>query len=326
MSKRFVCAFLAILTVAVMMDPAVPVYSQADSMEWSRGPDIPLARGGYFAAWREGGLWIAGGSYWKDGKKLWTRETSLYDPVGKTWLTLKPIPRAIGYGVTAQVGKDIFLLGGTDASGALNKDIYRLHDGTWSNVGKSPEGFIYAAYVTIGTRIYIFGGATNPSDVTKATNDSRVYDVKTERWSKLAPVPGPPRQTFSAVAIGKVIYMFGGVTQRPGEKFHNLDDAYRYDTVTGKWSSLKTLPQPMRAFWAGSDGRQIYLIGGYSEHGLDTVYRYTPSTNTYFLYSNLPQPLMDTKFIFHGGKFYGASGEDKLMSRFKGLVIGSLKK
>jgi len=323
MSRYFICAFWAVLAMAIMINPA---YSQANFIAWSRGPDIPLARGGYFAAWYEGGLWIAGGSYWKDGKKLWTSEASLYDPRRKTWLTLKPIPRAIGYGVTAQIGEDIFLFGGTDEDGALNRDIYRLHKGAWSNIGKSPEGFIYAAFVTIGNRIYIFGGATNPSDVTKATNDSRVYDVKTQRWSKLAAVPGPPRQTFSAVAIGTAIYAFGGVTQRPGEKFHNLDDAYRYDTVTGKWSSLKTVPQPMRAFWACSDGRYIYLIGGYNEHGLDTVYRYTPSTDTYSLYSNLPQPLMDTKFIFHGGKFYGASGEDKLMSRFKGLVIGSLNK
>jgi len=326
MSRSFIWVFSAVLAVVIMINLAVFGYSQANSIAWSRGPDIPLARGGYFAAWHDGGLWIAGGSYWKDGKKLWTRETSLYDPHRKTWLSLKPIPCAIGYGVTAQIGKDIFLLGGTDEDGALNRDIYRLHEGTWSNIGMSPEGFIYAAFVTIGSRIYIFGGATSPSDVTKATSDSRVYDVKTKHWSKLAPVPGPPRQTFSAVAIGTAIYVFGGVTQRPGEKFYNLNDAYRYDTVTGKWSPLKPLPQPMRAFWAGSDGKNVYLIGGYNERGLDTVYRYTPSTDTYSIASNLPQPLMDTKFIFNGGKFYGASGEDKLMSRFKGLVIGSLKK
>ena len=78
----------------------------------------------------------------------------------------------------------------------------------------------------------------------------------------------------------------------------------------------------MRAFWAGADGKFVYLLGGYSDAGLDTVYRYLPMADKYELISKLPQPLMDTKFIFANNTFFGASGEDKLASRFKGIVIG----
>ena len=319
---------LFILTVFMALPSILTTSAKAeqDYIIWSRGADVPLPRGGYFAAWYRGGLWLAGGSYWKDGKKLWTDETSFYNPKNRTWSKLKPLPRPFGYGVTASVGKDLYLLGGVDGEGNVNKDIYRWRGDSWSKIGESPTGFIYAAYSTIGSKVYVFGGSKSPTDVTKATNETWVYESKNNKWEQLNAIPGEPRQIFSAAAVGKNIYLFGGVTQKVGEKFYNLGDAYRFETATGKWTSLKNLPQPMRAFWATAVGKNIYLFGGFGEAGLDTVYRYTPVSNTYELVSKLPQPLMDTKFIFNDGKFYGATGEDKLVSRFPGMVIGQLHK
>lgn len=299
--------------------------AQTSQIIWNRGADIPLARGGYFAEWHSGGLWLAGGSYWKDGKKLWTDETSFYNPKTKIWSTLKPIPKAIGYGVTAKIGNDLIILGGADADGNLNTDVYRLRGEQWSKVSESPVGFVYPAYATVGSKIYIFGGSTSASDVTKATANTLIYSTKANKWEKVDAIPGAPRQIFSAAAIGKSIYVFGGVTQKTGEGIQNLNDAYRLDTKTNKWSKLGKMPIAMRAFWTGSDGKNIYLIGGYADAGLDLIYRYLLLKDEYELVSKLPQPLMDTKFIYNKGVFYGASGEDKLMSRFSGLVIGKIK-
>jgi N-acetylneuraminic acid mutarotase len=327
MNKRRLRIGLSILfsMTAMILTSLVEAQVEDNRIVWTSGIDLPLPRGGYFAAWHNGGLWLAGGSYWKDGKKLWTDEASFYNPKTGVWSKLNPLPKAFGYGATAQIGKDLYLFGGVDGDGNLNKDIYRLRRGNWSKIGESPNGFVYPAYVSIGSKVYIFGGSASAGDVTKATNETLVYDSKTNQWNRLAGIPGAPRQTFSAAAIGKNIYVFGGVTQKTGEKFYNLADAFRFDTRTGKWSTSKKMPVAMRAFWAGSDGKSVYLIGGYAESGLDTVYRYLPSTDSYELVSKLPQPLMDTKFIFNGGKFYGASGEDQLMSRFSGMVIGTLK-
>lgn len=326
MSKRrlFILFFMSFSMMLITNGSVIE--AEKEQIIWTRDTDIPLPRGGYFAAWYNGGLWLAGGSYWKDGKKLWTDETSFYNPKTKNWTKLNPIPKAFGYGATAQIGKDLYLFGGADGDGNLNKDVYRLRKGNWSKIGESPNGFVYPAYTTIGSKVYIFGGSPSASDVTKATNETLVYDSKTNKWNRLEFFPGESRQIFSATAVGKNIYVFGGVTQKTGEQIRNLDDAYKFDTKTNKWSTIKRMPVAMRAFWAGSDGKSVYLIGGYAESGLDTVYRYSPSKDDYELISKLQQPLMDTKFIFKGGKFYGASGEDKLMSRFSGLVIGSLKK
>lgn len=295
------------------------------SIEWKRGEDIPQPRGGYFAAWQNGGLWLAGGSYWKDGKKLWTDEASFYDPKTNKWSAGKPLPKAFGYGVTAVVGKDIFLLGGADSDGQPNRAIFRFRKGSWENVGESPAAFIYPAYATVGKKIYIFGGSSSSTDVAASSRNVWIYDTTTNKWESGPEIPGVPRQIFSAAAVGAEIYVFGGITQKSGEPPHNLDDAYRFSTKLKSWAGIKKMPIAMRAFWAGSDGKFVYLLGGYSDGGLDTVYRYTPKTDEYELISRLPQPLMDTKFIFANDTFYGASGEDKPASRFMGIVIGRVK-
>lgn len=295
-------------------------------IDWKRAEDVPLPRGGYFAAWTDGGLWIAGGSYWKDDKKLWTNEASSFDPKTGKWTAAGTIPKAFGYGVTANIDGDIYIMGGADGEGKPNRDIYRLRGGEWAKIGETPAAFVYPAYSSVGSSIYVFGGSSDPADVTLSTNDTHIYDTKTATWSKGEPLPGAAREIFSAAAVGTDIYVFGGVTQKKGEEIANLGDAYRFDTAAGKWSPVKDLPVKMRAFWAGTDGENVFLIGGYSDAGLDSVYQYSPKTDEYELVSKLPQPLMDTKFIYNDGHFYGASGEDKLRSRFPGLVIGTIDK
>lgn len=319
-------SFGKILFIFFLIIMTTTAFAQNGQISWTRDTDIPLARGGYFAEWFNGGLWLAGGSYWKDGKKLWTNEASFYDPKTKTWSISTPIPKAIGYGITAKVGKDLYILGGADGDGNSNLDVFRLRDGNWAKIGESPQGFVFSAYATVGLKIYIFGGSPSAADITQSTNKTLIYDTKTNKWEKSNPIPGATRQIFSANVIGKNIYVFGGVRQEKGEPIKNLDDAYRFDTQTKTWTSIKKMPVAMRAFWAASDGKNIYLIGGYAESGLDTVYQYSPIKDDYTPVTKIPQPLMDTKFIYSKGKFYGASGEDKLMSRFSGLVIGSLKK
>ncbi len=322
--KGILFALLAICGVFVMA-PVSSAQEKEGQTRWERGADIPLARGGYFAEWLDGGLWLAGGSYWKDGEKLWTAEASHYDPATKEWSTREPLPKAFGYGVTARIGNTIYLLGGVNADGSPNRQVYTLKNGKWEVHGMSPDVFIYPAYAVVGKNIYIFGGSPSPTDVTRATASTWIYDTDANAWEKGPSIPGEPRQIFSAAAVGKSIYVFGGVTQRSGEEIRNLDNAYRLDTARKTWSEVKAMPLAMRAFWAGTDGRAVYLLGGYSDKGLDTVYRYHPAEDAYTLVSHLPQPLMDTKFIYGNGKFYGASGEDKLMSRFEGLVIGTLR-
>jgi N-acetylneuraminic acid mutarotase len=293
-------------------------------IDWSRGPDIPLPRGGYYAAWYKGGLLLAGGTYWRDKKKIWTDRVSFYDPAHRRWEEWNSLPYPLAYGVMAQLAGNLYLIGGIDES-VLRHNIYRLKDQKWERIGKAPAGVVYSSAITVDSRIYMMGGGTSNNDLTTVTNQAWSYDPKTGNWQRLEPVPGPPRLLHAATSVGKAIYVFGGLTQKTGEPYRNLDDAHRFDTRSQKWTTIRSLPQAARALWATSAGNDIYLFGGVGAVELNSVYRYGLSRDEYELISRMPLALMDTKFFYHDGAFYGAAGEDKAASRFSGLLIGRFK-
>lgn len=296
----------------------------ADQILWSRGPDIPLPRGGYYASWYQGGLLIAGGTYWKDNKKLWTDSVSFYDPLRRAWTEWPPLPMPLAYGLTARVRGKIYLIGGMKED-TLCLDIFRLDGRRWNRIGGAPAGFIYGAAAVVGEKIYAIGGGPSNTDLTTATSQVWAFDPISLQWEKLAPFPGKPRVVHTIAAIGNTIFLFGGATQKKDEPLIDLNDAYGFDTITRKWSTLKSLPQASRASWATSANGSIYLIGGgVGDRTLDTVYNYHPESDEYRLVSHLPSHLLDCKFFFHDGFFYGATGENKGRSRFPGLYIGRL--
>ena len=55
--------FLLLFSLGICLGQAI---NEQMSIEWKRGEDIPLPRGGYFAVWQNGELWLAGGNIWKD--------------------------------------------------------------------------------------------------------------------------------------------------------------------------------------------------------------------------------------------------------------------
>ena len=296
-----------------------------DSISWSRGPDIPLPRGGYYASWYKGGLLIAGGTYWKDNKKVWTDRVDYYEPSRNRWVEWSPLPLALAYGVMAQVRGKIYIIGGMKDE-TLCLDIFRLDGQTWKKIGVAPAAFIYGAATVVDEKVYAMGGGTSNNDLTTATSQTWVFDPITLHWEKLDPFPGKPRVVHVVASLGKSIFLFGGATQSRGEPLTDLNEACLFDTITRQWRKLKPMPQACRAPWATPAKGSIYLIGGLGERSLDTVYRYHPESDEYRLVSRLPAPLLDSKFFFHNGRFYGATGEDKARSRFPGLYIGRLVK
>jgi hypothetical protein len=44
---------------------------------------------------------LAGGTHWKDDKKLWLDEVVAYDPEGDKWENLTPLPRPLAYDASA---------------------------------------------------------------------------------------------------------------------------------------------------------------------------------------------------------------------------------
>ena len=159
-------------------------------------------------------------------------------------------------------------------------------------------------------------------DLDRCSDEVWAFDVSTEIWRALEPIPGPPRVIQTAAVLESALYVFGGCTKEPGRRLRNLDDAYRLDMKSWQWTKLASTPVATRAWWAEPVQGSIYLSGGYGDTFQDTVYCYNPEEDDYSLISQFDLGLADTKFLQLNSTFYGISGEDGGRSRFPGLLIG----
>jgi N-acetylneuraminic acid mutarotase len=293
------------------------------AITWSRGPDVPLPRGGYGLAQYKNGFVLVGGTFWQDKKKHWTEDVSFFDPASSRWGSLRPLPRPLAYGALVELGGALYLLGGCDDK-QVYRDLLRFENGRWDRLGEVPEPLVYSAAAVLNRKIYQTAGSLDVNDLTTGTRKTWIYDPDSGHWTRGPDVPGPPRLLHAAATLGDSLYLFGGCTQNPGGPLTDLADAYRLDKDGSQWESIKPLSLPIRAAGIAVANGSIYLFGGYSGKFLDQVYRYDVAKNDYTLVSHMPVALADTRFAFTGGRFYGATGENAGGSRFAGLLIGRM--
>ncbi|HXK60709.1 MAG TPA: kelch repeat-containing protein [Acidobacteriota bacterium] len=298
--------------------------NDSHTIVWTRGPDVPLPRGGYGMAWHDQGVVLAGGTFWQDKKKLWTDDVSLFDVRSGQWRKLAPLPRPLAYGVLVEMEGKLYLLGGCDEH-KVYRDLLAFDGSRWVRIGEIPEPLVYSAATVWDGKIWLVAGSYSINDLTTATRRTWIYDPASGQWSEGPSVPGPPRLLHALAAVGDSLYLFGGCTQQPGGPLTDLNDAYRLKSGARHWESIQSLPRAVRAAGVSAAGGQIYLFGGHGGDFLDDVYRYDVRENRYSQVSRLPVPLADTKYVFGDGRFYGATGEDAAGSRFAGLLIGQLK-
>jgi N-acetylneuraminic acid mutarotase len=108
----------------------------------------------------------------------------------------------------------------------------------------------------------------------------------------------------SAVAIGPVIYTFGG--SAPG----NLHRVLAYDTRSKRWSEPTELPTGLNHSQAVAYRGDVYLAGGYLD-GLEPTsnfWRYDPRSSRWTQLPPMNQPRGAAAAAVIGGKLYVADG------------------
>lgn len=161
--------------------------------------------------------------------------------------------------------------------------------GTWSSLTPDALGFrdMYAYGFTpdIGTygSIIVAGGYTSASD----TDDVRLYDVDTDAWSALAPIPAAHGELQGAWVDG-MFYVFGGWNDGGGI-YEPV--GYVYDPGLDSWT---TITVPFDSDTAGypavaalSDGR-ILVAGGYGDNQTALARTYEPDFDTWAGIDALP--------------------------------------
>jgi N-acetylneuraminic acid mutarotase len=310
-------------------------------IQWTQGADLPLGRGGYASGVLNGSLVLAGGTYWKSGKKLWLDEVVAYRPPANRWEMLSPLPKPLAYGAAATHDGAFYYVGGAGPEVA-ERTCYRLIKRKigyqWEAISPLPKDRVYARAVVVGQQLYLTGGTDHPSRLDTASSELMVLplsDSKTS-WRLLSPIPDQGRAVLAAAACAGKIYVFGGCYADAEGRLINLASAYRYDPVSDQWTRLKDTPAATRAWSACAlDDRYICLFGGYAILGHPSstaeagqferrVLRYDTVRDEYVEVDSLPKANADMSFHFLKGAFYGAGGEPKGRERAPWTFVGKI--
>jgi N-acetylneuraminic acid mutarotase len=189
---------------------------------------------------------------------------------------------------SAAVNGIVFAFGGADPLANpldphLGKvDAYDPTTNAWTMKVAIPTRRSGLAAVTVGNLVYVIGGdnavaPTATANVFHPLSTIESYDPNTNNWLTRAPMP-TARERFAAAAVGKVIYVFGGLVPN-GTSVKSTASVEAYDTMSNSWSAKTPLTSARNALGAAVVNGIVYVIGGRTDgtpSELDLVEAYDP--------------------------------------------------
>lgn len=240
----------------------VQIYDPKTS-RWSLGPLLPRAIHHTHAAEVAGRLYVIGGEIEgaSTGKpEVFTNQVWMHDPAVGGWTERSPMPTARSGGGKAVIDGKIYIAGGRPPGGSAF-EVYDPATDKWEKLPDLPTQRNHLAMVAIGGKVIVAGGRTGPGAGAERVDAVEIYDPRTRRWTKGAPLPAP-RGGITGAAHAGCMFVFGG----EGERTHVLGltpNTYGYDPRSDRWTKLPDLPIAVHGLKGSAvvDGR-IYLPGG----------------------------------------------------------------
>jgi len=184
-------------------------------------------------------------------KSKYIKVLMIFICMGTTFIFSQNVPTTVKemYGVD-----EVTILSGPNLS--------KTTGGKWTAGTNMPHARYYGGSV-VYTRndtswLYVLGGDTTGGGVATAT--CLRYNINTDTWEYIAPMPEPLRLNAAAL-LGDKIYTMGGFNAPfPSPAVNSF---YEYDINTDTWTTLPDLPFPL--FFHGAFGFEdslIYILGG----------------------------------------------------------------
>ena len=168
------------------------------------------------------------------------------------------------------------------------------------------------AMVAQGSQLYIFGGEQAGGAISA---DALAYDLTTNEWRAIAPLPRPLSNLAAAVSPDGRIYVAGGSTPADDEQSTVVtDQLLEYDPVLNLWRTVATLPYPVAGAALVGDDVGVYLIGGWDGGEMrDDIWRYAtdgPGSQEWELLDHLERARAFLGAVAVGGEIYIVGGYD----------------
>lgn len=276
---------------------------------------MPLPRAGCAAGILDGKLVVAGGTYWQDGRKIWSDRVDCFDPIANRWEPAAPMPQVQGDAASAAFGGALYVFGG-GVDGPAVASAWSFRRGSWSPLPQMalPEPRRSAGAAVLDGRIYVLGGfAGTWTEFFPAASTFWAIEAGGS-WRTLAPVPAPARFGSAVAAVGDRIFVAGGCTPENGG-VRNLDEILSYDPHIDRWSVAGRLPAACRAASGAAVGDRLVVIGGYTDRFESRIVNFDPETGRVSDAGRLPHALADARFMRLGSGIIGATGENGVRMR-----------
>jgi len=216
-----------------------------------------------------GVLVVAGGANfpdrppWEGGAKAWHAVVHVLPSPDAAWLAAAPLPRPLGYGVSASHGGRVWCVGGGDAAEHVRSTVAIAWDMEARAVRIEtdalpplPRATSLGGGVLVGSRLYVAGGAESPT-ATEALGMFCSIDLAAapadRRWREHPSWPGPPRILPTLGTAAGRVYLVSGAALVPGVAGGNavtrrfLTDAHEFDPRTETWRTIASSPVPLVA-------------------------------------------------------------------------------
>src|SRR6266581_2976372 len=239
-----------------------------------------------------------------------TNLTRLYNINTNSWSTgaVAPLPvRADAASGDTTHCVFLYVIGGGNSGVALfDLERYDPVLDAWTTLASMNTARAGAAAAVIDDGIFVIGGRQStggPCSGGPYLTTVEKYDIDTDTWSPVAPLPNQ-RSDMAAVAHGGKIYVFGGCSSTGVTKEVDM-----YDPQTNTWTTgLMPMTTARASLVAGHSGDNVYAIGGtngVSASNANEVYDVAHNS-----WSNAPMTTarQEAGVNSHGGRIYVVGG------------------
>ncbi|XP_066285389.1 kelch-like protein 24 [Branchiostoma lanceolatum] len=186
---------------------------------------------------------------------------------------------------------------------------YRPSQKSWMWLGDLKKGRHWHGMVVLQGKVYVVGGLSAP-DTTESISDVEVYNKKTNRWKKVAPLLQGANCFGVTTCCGKM-YIFGGEVN----EHYDTDAVQCYDPAQNEWTFKLHMPDTMANIKACTVGSKIYFVGGM----FTCVWSFDPETDDYEELADRLVPWDHCSATVCGSEIYITGGNAHLGSRGRAL-------
>jgi N-acetylneuraminic acid mutarotase len=138
--------------------------------------------------------------------------------------------------------------------------------------------------------VFSFLGLDASKTWSGVTNAAHRWDVGTDSWTPIDPVPGPSRLASTAQVVAGLIYVIGGYTVAADGAERSLPNVDVYDPMSGRWSRAADIPIPTDDAVAGvwADSLIVLVSGWHDTDNVADVQIFDPAANRWAASTPIP--------------------------------------